>query len=229
MTLLAMFLLSGNVPVYALSIERGFMLGITGQAAGCSGDEQMSFAPGYPITGQQVTITVTSSRPSVNVGLQGPFSPKYLGAQPGGKGTNWFYRFIPNSPGRYNFNFYIGTSICTANVVNISGPNNPTPNPPADTWQFRAPSPIPLSQRYIDIGAYNNRSIRFSIIVAGPLGPSGGPAHAQNFNTIPGQFLNVRYPNDFAQGAPLQVGRYHIEWTDLGGNDYNDVIVEVRP
>jgi hypothetical protein len=225
-----MFLISGNGTVYALSIERGAQLGATGQSTGCAGDEQMSFAPGYPLTGQQVTVTVTSARPSVNVALAGPFAPQFLGAQPGGKGTNWFYRFVPTQPGQFNYNFYVGPTICTANVVSVSGPSTPVPPPPPpNTWQFSAPSPQSIQQGYISIGAYNTASVRFSIIVAGPLGPSGGPAHAQNFNTIPGQWLYVRYPQDFPQGSPLQVGNYHIEWTDLYGNDYSDTIVAVTP
>ncbi|MCL6649849.1 MAG: hypothetical protein K6U89_16130, partial [Chloroflexi bacterium] len=45
----------------------------------CAGDEQMTFWPNGPVVGQPTTITVTSARPSTNVGIQGPWNPTFAG------------------------------------------------------------------------------------------------------------------------------------------------------
>lgn len=210
-------------------------LWIAYQNQGCAGDEQMSFNPQYPNVGQDVTVTVTSRRPSVNVSLSGPWSPQYLGAQPGGKGTNWYYRFRPGAPGQMNYNFFVGGTVCTANFVNVGG-STPPPAPPSGGFnlQTNAPSPISVSSRQMTISARNaagapGQQNYLQIIVAGPLGNGGGPAHSASFTLRGADTLNVVYPGNFPQAAPLQVGRYHIEWTDRGGNDYADTFVDVRP
>ncbi|GEM_PF-2015432 len=106
--------------------------------SGCAGDEAMSFNPANPTVGQQVTISVTSARASVNVGLSGPFNPVAAGIQTGGKGYIWSWAVTPDSPGQYNYNFTVnnGASICTSNFVAV-GPSTAAPTatatPPAST------------------------------------------------------------------------------------------------
>ncbi|MCS6803129.1 MAG: hypothetical protein RMM58_13955 [Chloroflexota bacterium] len=87
--------------------------------AACQGDEEMSFDPGRPRVNQLFTIAVTSSRPSVNVSVQGPGSPRFLGVSGGGKGYVWRWQAQIGVPGTFNFNFLVGGTVCTANVVTI--------------------------------------------------------------------------------------------------------------
>ncbi|GEM_PF-1812613 len=96
---------------------------VGGAASGCNGDEQMSFNPAFPAVGQQVTISVTSARPSTNIGLNGPFNPAFQGVQSGGFGTIWNWTVTPNSTGTFGYNFTIdnGASICTANSLQVGG------------------------------------------------------------------------------------------------------------
>jgi hypothetical protein len=89
------------------------------QPAVCQGDEEMSFEPGRPRVNQMFTIAVTSSRPSVNVSVQGPGSPRFLGVSGGGKGYIWRWQAQIGVPGTFNFNFLVGGTVCTANVVTI--------------------------------------------------------------------------------------------------------------
>jgi hypothetical protein len=89
------------------------------QSIACQGDEQMTFDPGRPGTNQQFTISVTSARPSVNVSLQGPGNPQFQGVTGGGKGYIWRWRAQIGNNGTYNFNFVVGGTVCTANVVTI--------------------------------------------------------------------------------------------------------------
>ncbi|MCL4544323.1 MAG: hypothetical protein M1118_06960 [Chloroflexi bacterium] len=96
---------------------------VTGGATGngCNGDEAMSFSPSSPSAGQQVTITVTSARPSTYVGLSGPFNPQFAGVQTGGKGYVWSWTVTPSAAGQYNYNFTInnGATVCTTNVLQV--------------------------------------------------------------------------------------------------------------
>jgi hypothetical protein len=89
------------------------------QPAVCQGDEQMSFDPGRPGVNQIFTVLVTSSRPSVNVSVQGPGMPRFLGVSSGGKGYVWRWQAQIGAPGTFNFNFLVGGTVCTANVVTI--------------------------------------------------------------------------------------------------------------
>ncbi|GIW10516.1 MAG: hypothetical protein KatS3mg061_1573 [Dehalococcoidia bacterium] len=89
------------------------------QALACQGDEQMTFDPGRPGVNQLFTISVTSARPSVNVSLQGPGNPRFVGVSLGGKGYIWRWQAQIGSSGTYNFNFLVGGTVCTANVVTV--------------------------------------------------------------------------------------------------------------
>jgi len=101
---------------------------VGGSAAGCNGDEQLSFNPASASIGQQVLISVTSARPSTDVGLNGPFNPISQGVQNGGKGTIWNWSVTPTSAGHFGYNFPVngGANTCTSNFLPVSGPP-PTP------------------------------------------------------------------------------------------------------
>jgi hypothetical protein len=118
----------------------------TAAAAACAGDEQMTFNPATPTVGQAVTISVTSARPSANVGLTSPqVQPNFLGSQAGGKGTIWTWSFTPTAAGRYNFNFTVSGTICTSNFVEVTGASAPTATPAAPTATPAAPTATPAA------------------------------------------------------------------------------------
>lgn len=105
----------------------------TTPSAQCNGDEQMSFNPSNPVTGQQFIINVTSSRPSGNVGLTGANNPAFIGISSGGRGTIWSWAVTLGSAGQYGYNFTINNVICTANTVTVNNPAStpvPTAAPP---------------------------------------------------------------------------------------------------
>ncbi|GIW06790.1 MAG: hypothetical protein KatS3mg060_1595 [Dehalococcoidia bacterium] len=204
----------------------------------CYGDEQMTFWPQSPIAGQPTTVTVTSARPSTNVGLQGPWNPQFVGVQPGGKGYNWYYRFTPDAPGQYNFNFTINGWVCTANVVNVvgSGPPPPPPPPPPSGGSgggvnYQIANPTALSSGTMSISVSNQNcsgNLNISIIVAGPLQVGGATARSANFTLYGCNWLTVQYPQQFPGAAPLAGGQYHVEITDRQGNDYVSTYVQVQ-
>ena len=203
----------------------------------CYGDEQMTFWPDTPLVGQATTVTVTSARPSTNVGLQGPWDPQFVGVQPGGKGYNWYYRFTPGAPGQYNFNFTIFGWVCTANVVNVigSGPPPPPPPPPSggsgDGVNYQIANPTALSSGTMTINVSNQNcsgNLPISIIVAGPLQVGGATARSANFTLFGCNWLTVQYPQQFPGAPPLAGGQYHVEITDRRGNDYVSTFVQVQ-
>ena len=203
----------------------------------CAGDEQMTFWPNVPLVGQPTLITVTSARPSTNVGIQGPWDPRFAGVQPGGRGYNWFFRFTPGAPGLFNYNFTIFGYVCTANVVNVVGNAPPPPPPPPPSggsgdgvnYQIDNPTSLASGTMTINVSQQNcSGNLPISIIVSGPLRTGGGPASSANFVLSGCNWLTVQYPQQFPTAAPLQGGQYHVEITDRGGNDYVSTFVQVR-
>jgi hypothetical protein len=222
---------------------RGALVQSLDQQQGCNGDEQILYFPPNPVPNQVVNTQVTSARPSVNVNLvnapPGNVQPVYRGAGPGGKGTIWYYNITPPFPGRYDYNFFVGSFLCTTNFFITQGGFGPSPTPvPAPpsggvSWQTSATPVTRLSEsNNIQISVRNaagvpGQQINISIIVAGPLGVGGGPASTRNLTVFGSDLLTVPYPQGFPGAAPLRGGQYHIEWTDRQGNDFASTFVQV--
>ena len=87
----------------------------------CAGDEQMTFEPANPIVGQELVITVRSSKGHTNVRLTGPDNPSGPTVSSGDGVFLWRWRVMPTAPGRRDYGFYVQTSyLCTTNFVNVS-------------------------------------------------------------------------------------------------------------
>lgn len=115
----------------------------TSAAAACNGDEQMTFDPAAPVTGQTFSILVTSARPSTNIGLSGPLNPAFIGISSGGKGTLWTWRAAAADPGRYDFNFTINGVLCTSNFVQVGSPATATSTATATPSPIATATPTP--------------------------------------------------------------------------------------
>ncbi len=104
----------------------------------CQGDETMSFDPAASLVGDPFVILVSSAKPHVNVRLDGPFSPAYLDARPGGLGFVWRWEAIAGAPGTAAYDFYAQeTELCTSGSVAISAAPTPT------ATETLTPSPSP--------------------------------------------------------------------------------------
>lgn len=94
----------------------------------CWGDEAMSFDPPSPMVGQEVIISVTSSKAHTNVVLEGPFSPTFVEATSGGLGYIWRWRVTVGSPGWAEYRFYANYKVQCA-IASVLVGEAPTPTP----------------------------------------------------------------------------------------------------
>jgi hypothetical protein len=104
----------------------------------CSGDNtEMYFEPRHPAVGQRTLIRVTSSYGWEDVGLSGPWNPRFEGLGPGGLNWVWTWSVTPASPGTFQYTFTINSgSGCITSGFSTQGTTPPataTPVPPHNT------------------------------------------------------------------------------------------------
>lgn len=102
----------------------------------CAGDERMTFSPTNPVTGQPLTITVSSARNLSNVLLNGPDNPVGPTLRSDASGFHWDWQVTPSSAGRKDYYFFVANTgnLCTTNFVIVASP------PPTPTWTPTATS-----------------------------------------------------------------------------------------
>ena len=111
----------------------------------CNGDERMTFEPDHPVVGQPVSIHVGSERLSADVALSGPHNPSYAGVRSRGRGYRWTWTVTPDQPGRYEYAFTVGGTVCTRNFVQVDAAPAAAPTPvPTATPPTPGPAPTPL-------------------------------------------------------------------------------------
>lgn len=109
----------------------------------CNGDERMTFLPPYPQVGEEVIITLASSRTHAYTFLYGPTG--LLPAGSAGKTASvnfWQWKFTPKQAGNNRFAFYSGPAeefLCNTSFLIVveagaGGGTSPAPvGPPAAT------------------------------------------------------------------------------------------------
>jgi hypothetical protein len=157
-------------------------------AVACLGDEEMTFNPNPGVVAAPVSIAVTSARGNPDVVLRVTFGGAAVDAQwiavdtGAGKGFVWRWTMTPAQAGRYDANFYVGTTVlCTANLLQVNAApaatNTPAPTAttaPTATRTSTAIPPPPTSTptRTATATTVPSPTVSSTPATPGPIGPA---------------------------------------------------------
>jgi hypothetical protein len=103
----------------------------------CAGDEAITFAPSAPAVGEELLISVTSSRQHTGVWLYTPDRARPYRTYEGGRGWVWDWRLTPSKTGEREVAFFVeSTTLCASTTLVVGPPSlasTPTPGP-AGSW-----------------------------------------------------------------------------------------------
>ena len=201
----------------------------------CAGDEAMTFSPSSPVVGQELLITVASSKALTDVSLSGPDGPSGPTVRTTGAGYAWDWRVTPSAAGRRDYNFVVqASSLCTTNFVVVSQPTptaTPTSVPPTITPTSVpptvTPTPLPAPPTISSFAASPG-----TLCIA-PAGAAPTATLSWSVGGATSASIAPNVGNVAAQGstsvAPSQTTTYTLSASNAGGTSTGSVTVYVEP